>query len=339
MLAALAAWSAPSVLGRDKEAAGAVARIEAIAGWTEMLRDTVSAAAGLEQAIAATAPLAPEAIRPQVTELAGRLASGARLDGALREFAAEVADPLADLVVAALIHAAAHHARRLGELLSSLAASARAQASMRLRVEAGRASLRTSVRMITTVTAVMAIGLVLLDRGYLAPYDSAGGQLVLLLVGVIFAAGFTLLRRMARHQQPARILAAAPPRPHRPAAQRRRMAGRRRYCGHAARNGGMSMPLWLALLLGTGLGAGAWLIISGAWPARPPLARMLAALYPRPWRRGSSPAMTAGGPPAPGGPPPGRCAPWACPRPRSAATWPCSAAAPTGTSRRKPPPP
>jgi tight adherence protein C len=42
----------------------------------------------------------------------------------------------------------------------------------------------------------------------------------------------------------------------------------------------MSMPLWLALLLGTGLGAGAWLIISGAWPARPPLARMLAALSP-----------------------------------------------------------
>ena len=42
----------------------------------------------------------------------------------------------------------------------------------------------------------------------------------------------------------------------------------------------MSMPLWLALLLGTGFGLGTWLIISGAWPARPPLASMLAALYP-----------------------------------------------------------
>ena len=218
ILAGLAAWSAPSVLGRDKDAAGAVARIEAIAGWTEMLRDTVSAAAGLEQAIGATAPLAPEAIRPRVEQLASRLAGGDRLDGALREFAAEVADPLADLVVAALIHAAAHHARRLGELLSSLAASARAQASMRQRVEAGRASLRTSARMITTVTAVMAAGLVVLNRGYLAPYDSAAGQVVLLLVGVIFATGFALLRRMARHQQPARILAPGP-RPAAPAVQ------------------------------------------------------------------------------------------------------------------------
>ena len=42
----------------------------------------------------------------------------------------------------------------------------------------------------------------------------------------------------------------------------------------------MSMPLWLALLLGTGFGLGTWLIISGAWPARPPLASMLAALCP-----------------------------------------------------------
>ena len=76
VLAGLAAWAAPSMLGRDKDQAGPVARIEAIAGWTEMLRDTTSAATGLEQAIAATAPLAPEAIRPQVTALAGLLPPG-----------------------------------------------------------------------------------------------------------------------------------------------------------------------------------------------------------------------------------------------------------------------
>ena len=71
-VASLAAWAAPSVLGRDQDAAGSVARIEAVAGWTEMLRDTTSAAAGLEQAIAATAPLAPEAIRPPSPRWPGR---------------------------------------------------------------------------------------------------------------------------------------------------------------------------------------------------------------------------------------------------------------------------
>ena len=64
----------PRVLGRDPEHARRVARIEAVATWTEMLRDTLSAAAGLEQAILATAPLAPVAIRGEITELAARSA-------------------------------------------------------------------------------------------------------------------------------------------------------------------------------------------------------------------------------------------------------------------------
>jgi len=98
---------------------------------------------------------------------------------------------------------------------------------MRQRVDAGRASLRTSVRIITTVTGVMAAGLILLNRGYLSPYDSAAGQLVLLAVGGVFTSGFVLLQRMARHQQPARILAPARPDPGRqPAATTAAAAGR-----------------------------------------------------------------------------------------------------------------
>src|SRR5437763_17215846 len=79
VLAGLAVWALPHVLGRDPEHARRVARIEAIATWTEMLRDTLSAAAGLEQAILATAPLAPPAIRGEITDLTVRLENGDRL--------------------------------------------------------------------------------------------------------------------------------------------------------------------------------------------------------------------------------------------------------------------
>ncbi len=72
VLAGLACWALPPVLGRDPRHAHQLDRIEAIATWTEMLRDTLAAAAGLEQTILATAPLAPTAIRPQVSELAAR---------------------------------------------------------------------------------------------------------------------------------------------------------------------------------------------------------------------------------------------------------------------------
>ena len=205
VLAALAGWGAPGLLVGTRGAQAAVGRIEAIAGWAEMLRDTMAGSAGLEQAIVATATLAPLAIRAEVATLAVRL-EGERLAPALRAFADEVADPTCDLVVAALVLAAEHQAQRLGELLGSLAAAARDQATMRLRVEAGRARTRTSVKVIVGAAGALVAGLALFNRGYLAPYDTATGQLVLVLVGAVFATAFVWLARMTRPAQVDRFL-------------------------------------------------------------------------------------------------------------------------------------
>ncbi len=209
VLAALAGWGAPGLLGGTKGAQAAVGRIEAIAGWAEMLRDTMAGAAGLEQAIVATAPVAPLPIRAEVVTLALRL-EGERLAPALRAFADEVADPTCDLVVAALILAAEHQAQRLGELLGSLAQAARDQATMRLRVEAGRARTRTSVKVIVGATGGLVLGLAVLNRGYLAPYDTAVGQLVLLLVGAVFTVSFLWLAKMTRPAVTERFLTENP---------------------------------------------------------------------------------------------------------------------------------
>jgi hypothetical protein len=205
LLAGAAGWGLPGLLGGAKGRAEALARIEAVAAWAEMLRDTMAGAAGLEQAIVATAPVAPLALRGEIAALALRL-DGERLGPALRAFADEVADPTMDLVVAALVLAAEHQAARLGELLGTLAQAARDQATMRLRVEAGRARSRTSVKVVVAVTAGLALGLVLLNRSYLAPYGSALGQVVLLLVGAMFAAAFVWLAHMTRPAAPERIL-------------------------------------------------------------------------------------------------------------------------------------
>lgn len=94
----------------------------------------------------------PPPIRTEVVTLAVRL-ERERLVPALAAFAEEVADPTCDLVVAALVLAAGHQARRLGELLGTLAATAREQATMRLRVEAGRARTRTSIKVIVAPPA------------------------------------------------------------------------------------------------------------------------------------------------------------------------------------------
>ncbi|HUC03940.1 MAG TPA: hypothetical protein VL961_00985 [Acidimicrobiales bacterium] len=50
------------------------------------------------------------------------------------------------------------------------------------------------------------LGLALFNRGYLAPYDTATGQLVLILVGGVFAVAFMWLARMTRPVQVDRFL-------------------------------------------------------------------------------------------------------------------------------------
>lgn len=210
LLAGGAAWWLPRLLGPDRESAARVARFEAVATWAEMLRDTLSAAAGLEQAILVTAPLVPDAIRDPVTAAAEQLQTGRRLAPVLRELADELADPTADLVLSALVLAAEQRARDLGDLLGSLAKAARDHAALRMSISASRAQSRSEVRITVGVTVVFALGLLLLDRHYLTAYDSGAGQLVLLVVGALFAAGLALTQRFARIAEPDRFLTLQP---------------------------------------------------------------------------------------------------------------------------------
>ncbi|MEU1605538.1 type II secretion system F family protein [Micromonospora matsumotoense] len=207
LLAAAAVWALPRVLGPDREHTRAVARIEAIATWAELLRDTLSSAAGLEQAITATAPVTPHPIRAQVQALATAVRGGARLPAALRVFAVDLADPTADLVVRALTQAAGYDGGQLSQCLTSLAVTARELAGIRMRVATKRAATRTAARVITGTAVAMVAGLILLNRGFLAPYRSVTGQLVLLVVGAVFAAGFWWLVRASRLPEPPRVLA------------------------------------------------------------------------------------------------------------------------------------
>lgn len=210
VLVAAATWFLPAFLTQSRRQTEQLARIEAVAGWAELLRDTLAGAAGLEQAILASAPVAPAAIHPEVNALALRLQTGQRLGPSLRRLADDLADPVADLVIAALHLAATQHARNLGDLLGSLAAAARDLATMRLRIEAGRARTRTSVRIIIATTAAFAGLLVVFNRDYLTAYDTPTGQLVLAVVGALFAAGFLGLAKIAAVTTPARFFAPAP---------------------------------------------------------------------------------------------------------------------------------
>lgn len=203
--AALAVWTLPAVARGRRSHGHELARTEAIATWTEQLRDTLAAASGLEQAVAATAAVAPMALAQPVGLLAGR-ASYEPLPGALRQFADDVDHPLADFVVAALVIAAEREARDVGPLLGELAACARDDARMRTRVWVSRARSRSAAQIITAVIAVFVVGLLLFNRTYLEPYDSADGQAVLAIVMTSFAAALAAMTRIGRVTVPERFI-------------------------------------------------------------------------------------------------------------------------------------
>lgn len=191
---------------RRDNRAGHIERTEAIATWTEMIRDNMAGAAGLEQALVATSRLAPVAIRPEVRRFAVRL-DDLPLADALAMLGDDLDHPSADLVVAALVNAARMESRDLGALLSRLAESIRGDVRMRLRVETGRARIRTSARMVIGVTIATIAFLFVFSRDLLDAYNSTGGQLWMVLVLIVFALAGYLLRAYGEIEMPERFSA------------------------------------------------------------------------------------------------------------------------------------
>lgn len=206
-LAGALAAQVPTLFGGRAARERELARAEAIAAWTSQLRDMLVVGSGILETIEVTAPLAPRPIRAEVARLAVGLRGG-RLAPALAAFATEVGDPMADLVAAALQMAAVESGGSLGELLGSLAARTRDQAAMRRRMDKEHAPIRTQARWVGVITVVCVVGVFVFDRGILAAYDSAAGQLVLGVIGACFLAAFAMLARMSRVPGPERFVAA-----------------------------------------------------------------------------------------------------------------------------------
>ncbi|MFM8794160.1 MAG: type II secretion system F family protein [Acidimicrobiales bacterium] len=182
--------------------------VDAVASFTEQMRDAVSGATGLEQAIAQAAETSPAVLRPQLTRLVASLRYG-RTEDALLGFADELAHPTSDFVVAALLIAVRNETRDLGALLGHLSSAARDECRMHLRVWVSRSRLRSSVRTVTVAVAVFVFGLAVTNPAYLRPYAEPAGAAVLVLEALGFIVGLHLMRRLSTVAAPARLIGGA----------------------------------------------------------------------------------------------------------------------------------
>jgi Flp pilus assembly protein TadB len=196
----------PLLKGDRYSATDEIAKVEAIATWTEQVRDTMNASAGLQQSLVATASNAPAVISDELTIFARRAPRG-DLSAALRQLGSDLDHPASDLVVAGLLSATELDAGRLVPLLSRLASSIRDEAHMRVRVEVSRARVRTSMKIVGFFVSLTALLLMVVGRDLLRGYNTALGQLWLLVVGSVVVLAVWSTRRLAEVPRPERFVA------------------------------------------------------------------------------------------------------------------------------------
>lgn len=212
--AAVGGWVVAGMEGRRARRA-ADRRAEAIALWAEMLRDAIGTARGVEGVLVATAATAPLPIRPEVQTMARRL-QHEPLDSVLHQLATDLDHPIGDLVVTALRLTSTAGGRQVRDVLGNLAAAAYAESESKRRIDVARERPRAAMRYTAIIIAGFVTLLVVFSRRYLEPYDSALGQVVLLVVGFYWAAGFWWMHKMGRTVPVERFLTSSAPHEVRP---------------------------------------------------------------------------------------------------------------------------
>lgn len=172
-------------------------RLDAMAEWTRSLAGVLTVGVGLEQALIATLRSTPTAIRPEVGRLVARLQARWSTEAALRAFAEDLDDPTGDMVASALILSARKRGAGLAAVLGGLAETVSDDVAARRTIEADRAKPRSTVRIVTVVSAVV-LAVMSVSGQYMAPYATPLGQLVL---GILLAAYAVVLVRMRQMTQ------------------------------------------------------------------------------------------------------------------------------------------
>lgn len=202
----VASWCLPRILGPDRQSKAVIETSEAVATFAEMLRDTLSAAAGLQQTLLAVCPLAPAPIATACRRLADEIQSGTPLPKAISSWADELADQDADTVAASLIIATKQQSGNTAAMLSSIADTARDYATIRRRAMAAQAKTRTSGRIVISTVLTLTAGLVAADRGFMRVYDSGTGQLVLVAIAILFGVALRWMDRLMHPAPAPRVL-------------------------------------------------------------------------------------------------------------------------------------
>lgn len=207
VLAAAGSALMPLMLGERAAQVRERVRLAALASWVEAVRDLLSAASGIEEAVARSADALPPGspVRTEVTRLRACTESLGLREG-LRRFGDEIADPIGDYVTASLLVASERASAAVHGQLSEAASNARESVAVRERVEASRARMWTSASTIAAISVLMVGFIIGTQPTYLTWYSKPVGQIVLVACGGVELVGMWWMARMARPPKGHRIV-------------------------------------------------------------------------------------------------------------------------------------
>ncbi len=191
------AAAVPGMLRRARDERASLERREAIAEVSSRLRDAIRSGIGISDALANTAENAHGRIRTDLR----RLVSEARvsdLPDAARAFAERVADPSADLLASALGTSERLGSRNLSEVLDALAEATTSHAAAVREARARQTRNRISARIVAAVPILLLLAIRQANPAYLAPFESASGQVVLAFAFLLIWVGYVAMQRAAR---------------------------------------------------------------------------------------------------------------------------------------------
>lgn len=196
----------PALFGARTQLTTQIATLEALAAWTESLRDEITTHAGLPDALMSTTAHPPQALAGPLGAFAGRVAHHEPMTSALRRLAQDIDDPVADHTVAALILAANVQGSQLTDVLAALAWDTRRRVADRRAATVDYRGKQRNTRLIVLATLVMVTFIAVLLPEWAAEYRTPTGQVVLFVAAGFFAAGFVVLARLSRWVQSARFV-------------------------------------------------------------------------------------------------------------------------------------
>lgn len=206
--AAVVLW--PMVAGGGKAERAALTKLEALAQWTESLRDLAQKGAGLESVIPKTVDTASDVLLPPLRLMSRRLSVKVPLPEALSRFADEVDESSADMVVAALALAARQRKGKLSDVLSALSLSLRDELEQRTKVMRERNVVRREAAQVAVMTAVLVIAASLFSPQSLPEGESGtAAQLLPLVLAVAYLYVFSRVRKLAEPEPTPRFLSSA----------------------------------------------------------------------------------------------------------------------------------